>query len=667
MSGRFATWLLGFFISFAPVFTGVSQTVNDISANQVVPVINPQEIIVVGGDQAYPPYEFIDKGKPSGFNVDLLRAVANVMGLNIEIRLMPWNVAMKELSEGDIQMISGMYLDKERFSQFIFSTPHSMVTPAVFVKDDSPIRNFEDIKGQRVGVQTGDISHSMLLNSGMDLILLEVTDPLDALIMLSKDVCDAVMLSSKLQGLYHLNKYNLKHIKSLDLNFQSRSYCFASTPDNEALIYKLNEGLSILRNSGEYSRIYDKWFGIYETPTYYKRILWLVLLITGLFILSATWSWSLRKRVKKQIDRIRESEALFTTIFRESPSIILISDFETGNLLKVNNTFEHASGFMEYEVTGKSIFDTGLLDNNEDRDRMISILKNKSTIRSREFVFRIKDGARMTCLVSASRIQYLERPAVILVITDITTRKKMETEFLAAKLKAEESDRLKSAFLANMSHQIRTPMNAIVGFVELLVNNNLNDEKKKEYVGHVKTNSYQLLDIITDIINISKIDSGTETISITEVDVDKVMSRIEQQYKIQAEDKRLKLTRLNNHHPFRIKTDNIKLSQVLSNLVDNAIKYTNNGFVEFGYNINENQIQFTIRDSGCGIPENKLSSIFSRFVTMDELTDEETTGTGLGLAIAKAYTELLGGTIAVESAEGQGTCFTVNLPLTEKQ
>lgn len=248
-------------------------------------------------------------------------------------------------------------------------------------------------------------------------------------------------------------------------------------------------------------------------------------------------------------------------------------------------------------------------------------------------------------------------------------RKKNQDELIAAKEKAEESDRLKSAFLTNMSHEIRTPMNGILGFISLLQESDLTGEEKDEYIRIVKKSGDRLLNTLHDIIDIAKIESGQMSVSMTDVNMNELNMLLHSFFKQEAETKGLQIF-LTNSIPDEqalVNTDRQKLNSIMSNLIKNAIKYTNNGFVEFGCKKRDGFNEFFVKDTGIGIPEGKHQSIFERFVQVDSSHSRPYEGSGLGLAIAKAYVEMLGGRIQVESENGKGTTFTFQIPCTNQK
>lgn len=242
-----------------------------------------------------------------------------------------------------------------------------------------------------------------------------------------------------------------------------------------------------------------------------------------------------------------------------------------------------------------------------------------------------------------------------------------KTELIASKLKAEESDKLKSAFLMNLSHEIRTPMNAIVGFSDLLLDEKISNEEKHEYVRIVQNNSRSLLGIVDDLIEMSKIDSDLIKPNFSSINLESLLkSSFESVALLNTKPNvDLKLQEPAEKIEKNIITDAVKLNQILVNLLNNALKFTDEGFVILDYDIDElkREIIFQIKDSGIGIPDEFKNKIFKRFNKINAKNISANEGLGLGLAISKSYVEMLGGTISVESKEGLGSTFTFTIPL----
>jgi signal transduction histidine kinase len=249
-------------------------------------------------------------------------------------------------------------------------------------------------------------------------------------------------------------------------------------------------------------------------------------------------------------------------------------------------------------------------------------------------------------------------------VDEIQVRVRTEEDLILAKEKAEESDRLKSAFLNNISHEIRTPMNAIVGFSELIDEPKISDQERKEFTGIIRDSSYRLLGVITDLINLSSLESGQEVIFEEIINLNITLREAYKEVKPLANEKNLELhldEALKDEHSM-IYADRAKLMQVLLNLLKNSIKFTSKGSIEIGYTIRLSEIEFTVKDTGIGIPQDKFETIFARFQQADDSHSRHFGGAGMGLPIAKAYVELMGGRIWLKSESGKGTQFYFTIP-----
>ena len=240
---------------------------------------------------------------------------------------------------------------------------------------------------------------------------------------------------------------------------------------------------------------------------------------------------------------------------------------------------------------------------------------------------------------------------------DITELKETEAELIQARDKAEMMDRLKSAFLANMSHEIRTPLNAIVGFSDLLVENE-DIEERREYIKIVRENNDLLLQLISDILDLSKIEAGTFEFTNGDVDVNLLCEDIVCSMQMKMVKETVQLV-LDPHLPVcRIISDRNRIHQVISNFVNNAIKFTSEGSIRVGYKLKGEELEFYVQDTGIGIEKEQLPHIFERFVKLNSFVH----GTGLGLSICQSIVEQLGGKIGVDSEVGKGSRFWFTIP-----
>ncbi len=248
---------------------------------------------------------------------------------------------------------------------------------------------------------------------------------------------------------------------------------------------------------------------------------------------------------------------------------------------------------------------------------------------------------------------------------DVTDKKTAEKQLIRAKELAEESDRLKTAFLHNISHEIRTPMNAIVGFSALLDDPAIDDTTRRNYTGIITQSTNQLLSLISDIVEISNIEAGQVKLSFNEVNINIILNDIYNQFTQDVKKPGIEFhcqTTMPDERAIII-TDKTKLIQIITNLLNNAFKFTEKGDINFGYRIEDHDLIFFVRDTGIGISENLNEKIFERFYQVESDSSRKYGGAGLGLSICKAYSELLGGKIKVISVEGKGSEFCFVHPL----
>jgi PAS domain S-box-containing protein len=250
------------------------------------------------------------------------------------------------------------------------------------------------------------------------------------------------------------------------------------------------------------------------------------------------------------------------------------------------------------------------------------------------------------------------------VVKDVTEQKEYESALVEARKKAEESDKLKSAFLANMSHEIRTPMNGILGFTELLKEPDLTSDEKNKFIDIIHKSGERMLQTVNDIVDISKIDAGQVEINYEIFDVSEEINML---YELNNPEAREKGIELNIHNELMTETplircDKFKFQSILNNLINNAIKYTNEGCIDIVYGLDNNWFRFKISDTGVGIPESDHEAIFNRFTRADIKDKQVYEGSGLGLAISKSYIRMLNGNIKVESQPGKGSTFRVDIP-----
>ncbi len=358
-------------------------------------------------------------------------------------------------------------------------------------------------------------------------------------------------------------------------------------------------------------------------------------------------------------ERLKESEEKFHSITENSADAIFISD-KQGKYLYTNKAVTVMLGFTSEEMKSKSIIDLSPWDK---RDEYLEIFKQ--VLREGKVFTEIellkKDGNFISTDLNSV---LLPGGLVYGSCRDISERKHAKEDLIKAKDKAEESDRLKSAFLHNISHEIRTPMNAIVGFSALLGEPGVDTQTRQSFIEVIKQSSNNLLSIINDIVDISNIEANIVKIVKSETNFNTILNSLRNQFLPNVVDKKIQLickTGVPDSDAFVI-TDNARLTQILSNLINNAIKFTDKGYVKVGCELRDKFLEFRVSDTGIGIPEEFQTKIFDRFYQVQNSISRLYEGTGLGLAISKAYVELLGGKIWLTSEPGAGTSFYFTIP-----
>lgn len=392
---------------------------------------------------------------------------------------------------------------------------------------------------------------------------------------------------------------------------------------------------------------------------------------------------------RKQVEKaLLESIEKFHLYIKHSPVGVFVLE-KTGKCYDCNPAAYELVGYTRKELLSMSIIDLFPVQEIEKgMQNFQKMLENGSN----KFEINLLRKDKSTVYVILEAVQLPENNMFMAFYTDIEKIKNAEfelrknfdeiesinvklgetnAELIKAKEKAEESDQLKSAFLANMSHEIRTPMNGILGFAELLKEPDLTGSQQQNFIQIIERSGYRMLNIINDIVSISKIESGTMEIYISETNINEQTEFVYNLLKLDAAKKNLTIT-FKNALPDKasiINTDSEKFISILSNLVKNAIKYTDQGAIEFGYVLKKNNmtgehfnLEFYIKDTGIGIPKARQEAIFERFIQADILDKMARQGAGLGLSISRAYVAMLGGSIWVISEEGKGSVFYFSIP-----
>lgn len=360
---------------------------------------------------------------------------------------------------------------------------------------------------------------------------------------------------------------------------------------------------------------------------------------------------------KRAEDALRESDEFNRSLLKTIPFGMDVVD-ETGTILFLGENFRKIFGS---EALGRKCWEVY----RDDRQKCLSCPLSKGIMMGVTEIIEshgIMGGKIFD--VYHTGMMYHGKKAMLEIFHDVTERKRNEIDLIKSKEKAEESDKLKTAFLHNISHEIRTPMNAIVGFANLLREPGITQDEMNSYLETISRSSNHLLSIVNDVIEIANVEAGVLRCNAKDTDLNNILRDLLQQFRGKSIEKgiELRLEIPKSGAINRLNTDGTKLMQVLSNLLNNSFKFTRSGEITYGYTVQDNNLEFFVSDTGIGIEYDKQIKVFDRFYQIDNTVTRMHEGTGIGLSISKAYVELLGGTIWLKSELGKGSVFYFTVP-----
>jgi len=636
---------------------------------------NSSRIIKAAGDHNYPPYEFLDyNGEPTGFNVDIFRAVCKAVNIRYEIHLGPWDHVRQQLENGEVDLITGMYFSPERDKKVDFSTPHITVSHSLFVRKNSKIRILEDLSGREVVVQKGDIMNDFLQSQGRSITIVTVTDQVDALRLLSEGKHDCALLS-KLQGLYLIHKNKLTGLEVVGSSIQQRDYCFAVQEGNQKLLTQLNEGLALLRTKGIYRQIHNRWFGVYEEEKAWHQflhyLLWAAIPISLLFLVIVAWNRMLKQRVKFAIEALNKSESLYREFVALAvDGIVLVSS--DGTIIEANQVLCGWLHIGHDQLIGKNI--TQLTWSSETLEReplRFDLLDKGQTVTSvREL--QPPDGSRLYIEMRSKRMPDGGYQSIL---RDITHRIKAEEEKERLMSQLAQSQKMEAVgrLAGGIAHDFNNMLGVIIGYADMaIIGIEPEDPPYAELEGILKA-ARRSSDLTRQLLAFAR----KQTIMPQVLDLEKtVENMLKMLQRLMGEDIEL-IWIPSNETLWKVKMDPGQLDQILANLCVNARDaITNLGKVTIetrnrtiseehcavhtGFHPGE-YVQLLFSDNGCGMERETLEHLFEPFFTTKEVGQ----GTGLGLATVYGIVTQNSGFINVYSEVGYGTTFTIYIPRTD--
>ncbi|NDP22893.1 MAG: transporter substrate-binding domain-containing protein [Paludibacter sp.] len=636
-----------------------------------------QRIVKIGAFNYYPAI-FQDKdGEIKGFYVDAFHEIEVEENIQIQYVFGTWDEGLKHLQNDEIDMMVSVAYNDDRATYMDFcSTPLLTVWGEVYVNKSSEIDDILGLEGKTIAVMRSDVNGEQLkiLTNKMSIncIFIEKPDFQYVFESIVSNEVDAGVVNNT----FGAGKSEEYDIRTSGIVFNPFDIHLTVHKNKNAELLMLFEDylktwkydVNSVYNTSRQKWSHGKVGAIQIIPKWLKNIL---ISIIGITIILLVFIVLLRYRVKKATIKVKNGEKAYRDVVETTINLITVVDNE-GRLIFTNHASLIFFGLPPNECIGKFAFDFVYPGD-------VEITQNAFAewINSNDNIFYLENRQESisgNILDVAWNINIERKEGEIIKITsigrDITEQKKVQKELLIAKEKAEESDRLKSAFLANMSHEIRTPMNSILGFSNRLKKPDLSQESRDTFISYIQNNGEILMKLVNDIIDISKIESTQFSVKKEMVLVNDIINELLVYYRsLKIKDKiyEFVLQVPPGTENMKIFADNVRLRQLLINLIDNAVNYGNNK-VEFGYTLNDkNSIQFFVKDNGLGIPKDKFDIIFERFFKLDTIKNiGGKKGVGLGLSICKLIVENFNGEIWLESEIGTGTTFYFTIPLTEK-
>lgn len=628
------------------------------------------EIMVLFGYQAPPNAYYDENGIYKGLLVDFKNEIEKHLEYKFSFKYCTnWSELIHYSQSNTNFVIVGIASTEYRETFLKFTKPFVKTPYVIVTNKSSKIKTMNDLSGKLVCTVKDYAIVDNLKKNYPKIIIKSCEDNLKGLHEVLTGNCDA-MIVNQLYASYLIEKHGIANLKIVGESGYLNELCAATSINDKELISIISEAVEKIPEKRQLT-IYRKWVyaispGI-STETKQRVILVGLVTLLGFLIL---WLWviSLRKQVKKQTVKIKEGEAKYSKIIEKSYD--LIYEIQDGKLLGVNTSFENMFGYSIEELMSKSFNMMNLFadESTTFAQKRLKELKNNSISllpQNFEIVGKTKNGEKLYLQINETKISQNGKITFLGIVRDITPLKSKEIELIAARNKAEESDRLKSAFLANMSHEIRTPMNGILGFADLLKSKNLTLQKQSQYIAIIEESGNRMLTTINNLINISKIESGEIEINKAKFNINNELHYLYRFFRPETEKKniRLYLSELIPEHKSEIVSDQEKFISIVTNLIKNAIKYTDSGEIKIQCSLQNHYLLFAIKDTGIGISDEMLPKIFDRFTQAEVEATKASEGSGLGLTISKAYVEKLGGKIWVESKLNLGSQFYFTIPI----
>ena len=631
--------------------------------------------IVVGGDRDYPPYEFLDaNGQPTGFNVDLTRAVARQMDLQVEVRLGPWGEVRKGLEAGTIDAVAGMFYSAERDETVDFSPPHTVVQHTIVVRKGAPVpADLASLAGRSILVMAGDVMEDLAIRQGLAANLVPVSAQEEALRLLAAGKHDCALVA-RVPALYWIERFRWSNLEVSDQAVLSAEYCFAVPHGNDGLLSRLTEGLAAVKTTGEYRSIQTRWLAPYEAPARDLRTLARygaagLLSLLALLVGSVLWSRSLRRQVvartreltveiaerQRTEDALRESEAKYRLVVENATEAIFIA--QDGMVRFPNRAAVTVVGYPEDVLTSRPLPEFIHPD-----DRAMVLDRHRKRLEGEDapngYPFRVitQDGSVKWLEVRAALVRWNGRPATLNLLTDVNERMQAQEALQRKEEELRQAQKMEAVgqLAGGIAHDFNNLLQAMLSQTQYLGSQPGDPEKVAALARELESEVKRGASLTRQLLLFSR----RETVKSEDLDLNEVVR-----------DGTRMLTRLLRANialtvelidaALPVTADRGQLQQVLTNLTVNASDaMPDGGTLTIRTGADGDRVWLRVEDSGHGIPDAIRDRIFEPFFT----TKEAARGSGIGLSVVHGIVTHHGGRVEVESTAGAGTIFTVYLP-----
>jgi PAS domain S-box-containing protein len=630
--------------------------------------LNEHPVVLAAADPKWPPMEYMDEnGEFSGMVADYMSLIEDRLG--IHIKLVPqanWSDALKSIQEREVSILTAAARTPDRDQYLQFTDPFLELPVVIIVNNTSKdVSSMADLRGKRVAVVKDYGTHEFLKRGFPYLDVMTVVDIESGLYDISYGKLDAI-IANIASASFYIEKNAIQNLRIAGESGYVYELGIASRNDWPMLHRLLQKGVASITPE-ERQTIYRKWIGLKSEvwrPSNEQLVSFALGMIIIGFITTLVWNSQLRRKVEARTQELQASELKFKNLYKTAFVGLYRTSVDGGKVLTANPALASQFGYDSVDDLIENFsFENNYIEPGQQK-KFRKMLRQFGKVDNFEFLGRLRDGSIRKFLLTGTLYEsqgYIEGA-----VLDITDRKNAEEEAKYAREMAEQANRAKSDFLAVMSHEMRTPLNAVLGLSHLTLQQKISSQQRG-YLSSIQTAARSLLDLINDILDLSKVEAGHLELEYIEFDVDQVLEKTAIVAGHQAISKGLDFSiYVASDVPHRLIGDPQRLGQILLNLAGNAVKFTESGKIVISVKLKEHDdsrvcLLYQVQDTGIGMSDEQTQIIFDAFTQGDSSTTRRYGGSGLGLNIASLLIDMMDGEVEVQSEVGQGSTFTFNL------